>query len=422
MENERFTRLEGETDKAYQTRLSQLKLINKEDLDWEDIKELLQSDKHRDTLRREGYGIEIATEYYEELIQGYKEEMENMQIEYKAKLKHFKEQLDKELEDKRLKEMENKVLQLEKEKIKLKDQRNDLNAIKRDIARTEHIVECVKEEIINLNKSCPLVSQNFINDEETERDSIILLSDMHIGASCDNILDQYNPQIAKEKLEYYIDECVNRIVKDKINKTYFLVAGDLISGVIHTTTRLANRINVSEQVIFASEIIAEAINKISQHSRVIVGILTGNHDRVIINKEQHIEDENFVSFIREMVRLRLKDNENVTVVEPQDSTLLNLDIRGYKIAVVHGNLDRRRNISRLVEMYHDVYDYILMGHFHKFQIEQHNHTTCITNGAFAGEEYGKNYRLYNKPQQLYMTITDDGIETITPINLNNYKK
>ena len=57
---------EGETLEEYQIRLS-LGLLNKEvgfeDVEWEDIKELLNSSKHRDTLRREGYGIRIYDDY-----------------------------------------------------------------------------------------------------------------------------------------------------------------------------------------------------------------------------------------------------------------------------------------------------------------------------------------------------------------------
>lgn len=101
--NEKFIRLENETDKQYQTRLSQYKLLEGEDLDWEDIKELLESTKHRDTLRREGYGIEIATEVYEEKINKIYEE-------HYQELRKMKEKVNEEIEDKRLKEIDNKVL------------------------------------------------------------------------------------------------------------------------------------------------------------------------------------------------------------------------------------------------------------------------------------------------------------------------
>ena len=60
--NDILKRKEGETLEEYQIRLS-LGLLRKEvgyeDLEWEDVKELLGSNEHRDTLRRKGKGIEL---------------------------------------------------------------------------------------------------------------------------------------------------------------------------------------------------------------------------------------------------------------------------------------------------------------------------------------------------------------------------
>ena len=111
MNIEKFDKLEDETSEECQVRLSNLKLIEGEDLDWEDIKELLSSEKHRDTLRREGYGIALASKVFENKINKIYEE------HYKE-LKEVKNEVDKEISDKRIKEINNKELQLEKEKIK----------------------------------------------------------------------------------------------------------------------------------------------------------------------------------------------------------------------------------------------------------------------------------------------------------------
>lgn len=413
--DERLMRKEGETDFEYYQRIGLMKLSKEIDLEWDELAEICAIGESGTHYRKKMYGVKETTEYYEEKI-------DKIYDDFYRELKEVKKEVDKEIEDKRLKEINSKVNQLQKEKQKLKDERNYINAERRTVARVEHLIECTKENIENLNKTRPLIQEGIINVGNNDRDGIILLSDLHLGAYTENMLDQYNPDIAKEKLNYYIDRVCEKIIKDEIKDTYFLVAGDILSGIIHNTTRFSNRLNISEQVTFASELLAEAINKVSEYSNVHVGILSGNHDRVIAQKEEHMESENFVEFVREMVRLRLINNERVEVIEPQDCTLLSLEIRGYKIAVVHGNLDRKKTIDRLIEMNKTVYDYILQGHWHRFTIEQHNHTTLITNGSFAGEEYSKNARLYNKPEQLFMEITDDGIENIMPINLNNYNK
>lgn len=414
--NEKFIRLENETDKQYQTRLSQYKLLEGEDLDWEDIKELLESTKHRDTLRREGYGIEIATEVYEEKINKIYEE-------HYQELRKMKEKVNEEIEDKRLKEIDNKVLQLKVEKQKLKDERNFVNAQVRTIARVEHLIECLGDKIEELNTARPLVTEEVII-RESDTDAIMLLSDIHIGVECDNILDKYNPEICRQKLNYYIDKCITRINKEEPEVIHFLCAGDLISGIIHTTTRFTNRLDVSEQVAYASELISEAIAKVRKECKipVKVGILSGNHDRIVADKDQHIEEENFTKFIADFVKMRLRADEGIEFYKQDDVTRMNLNIRGQKCVMVHGNLDKKRNIDRLIEMEGDSYDYIFQGHWHKFSTEPHNHTQIITNGCFGGEQYARNARLYNKPIQLLMFFNDDGLESMHPINLDGYKK
>ena len=56
MFDDKFQRLEGESIEEYQMRLSIMKLKEGYDIDWSEIKELLQSDEHPDTLRRKGKG------------------------------------------------------------------------------------------------------------------------------------------------------------------------------------------------------------------------------------------------------------------------------------------------------------------------------------------------------------------------------
>lgn len=416
MFDDKFQRLEGESIEEYQMRLSIMKLKEGYDIDWSEIKELLQSDEHPDTLRRKGKGLVMGYEIYEN-------KMNKLAEEYYLQIQKIKDKVDAEIEDKRLVELQNKILQLKVEKEKLKNERNHVNAQVRVIARVDHLIECVKEEIKELNNIKPLITDEVVINEN-ERDAIILISDVHIGVGADNILDVYNPEICRLKMNYYIDSCIERIKKENPKVIHFLCGGDLISGIIHTTTRFDNRLDVAEQVSFASELISESIAKVRRECKlpIKVAILSGNHDRIVADKNQHLEEENFVKFISEFVKLRLKEDTGIEFYSQEDPTLINLDIRGYKCVLVHGDKDRRNTIHRLIELNGEVYDYIFQGHFHKFGVEPHNHTVVITNGAFGGETYARNARLYDKPIQLLMFFTNDGLETIYPINLENYKK
>ena len=380
--NSKFDMLENESIEEYQTRLSILKLIDGEDLDWEDIKELLGSDKHRDTLRREGYGIVLASKVYEK-------KLAEMEDEYYYKLKRVKEKVDEEIEDKRIKEINNKVLQLEKEKIKLKDQRNDLNAIKRTIARTEHLIECMEDKIDELGKIKPLLGKEVIKPINNTV-GIAMISDIHLGVGVDNELSQYNPEICKEKMSYYIDEVIRYGEYNNISELYVIGLGDYVTGIIRSTNRLEARLNVVQQVMTVSELLSEAIGRLSEHFICKVGLVQGNHDEIRLgDKDNTLIEESFTFFIDEYLKQRLKENKNIEFLptEDREKEYITFKINGLNLFASHGQRDRNKQLDRTIEMFDEKIDVVLRGHFHQPCKEYKNKTLIVTNGCWSGEPY-----------------------------------
>lgn len=414
--DERLMRKEGETDFEYYQRIGLMKLSKEIDLEWDELAEICAIGESGTHYRKKMYGVKETTEYYEEKI-------DKIYDDFYRELKEVKKEVDKEIEDKRLKEIDKKILNLKVEKQKLKDERNFVNAQVRLIARVEHLTECVADKIEELNMTRPLITEEVICNE-SGLDAVMLTSDIHMGADTDNILDKYNPEICIAKMNYYVNKCIKRINKEEPEIIHWLFGGDLISGLIHTTTRFSNRLDIADQVDYVGELVAEAIAKVRKETKIPmkIAILSGNHDRIVAEKNQHIEEENFVKFIDKFVRLRLKDDDGIEFYDQEDVTLIDMEIRGHKCVLVHGDKDREKTLDRLIELKGDIYDYIFMGHYHKYEIKQRNHTTIIYNGAFGGEDYARNSRLYNKPEQLLLFFDDYGIDSEHPINLDNYKK
>ena len=411
--DERLKRLENESIEEYQIRLSVMKLREGLDIDWNEIKELLRSEEHADTLRRKGYGIAMTHDVYEDKINKLTEE-------YYLQIQKIRDKAEGEIEDKRLNELQNKILQLKIEKEKLKNERNHVNAQVRTIARVEHLIECMKDDIQKFEKRERLEITPKVGS--LPRDGVIFLSDLHMGAETDNILDCYNPEILEHKLRYYIETSLGYAKEQNIEQMYFLLGGDLISGIIHNVNRFDSRLNVSEQVIRVAYLLADVINRVSDEYNVNVIITNGNHDRVVADKNNHVEEENFTTFINEILRLKLSENKRVEIMDSDDCTLTRFNIRGNRCVLVHGNNDKRNIINRLIEIDRVVFDFVFSGHWHKAEQWEHNHTTIIVNGAFGGEGYAKNARLYNKPIQKFMIFTEEGMMCSYDINLNNYKK
>lgn len=410
--DERLRRLDGESIEEYQIRLSVMKLREGLDIDWNEIKELLRSEEHSDTLRRKGYGIAMAYDVYEDKINKLTEE-------YYMQVKQIRDKAEGEIEDKRLNELQNKILQLKVEKEKLKNERNHCNAQVRVIARVEHLIECMKDDIQKFEAKERL---KIVPRKGLPRDGVIFLSDLHMGAETDNILDCYNPEILEKKLKYYIETSLAYAEEQNIEEMYFLLGGDLISGIIHNVNRFDSRLNVSEQIIRVAYLLSDAINEVSERYNVKVAITNGNHDRIVAERDNHIEEENFTTFINEIIKLKLSENKRVEFLEQDDCTLTRFYIRGNKCVLIHGNNDKRNAINRLIEMDKIVFDFVFSGHWHKAEQWEHNHTTIIVNGAFGGEGYAKNARLYNKPIQKFMIFTEEGMMCSYDINLDNHKK
>ena len=415
MFDERLKRQDGESIEEYQMRLSVMKLKEGYDIDWFEIKELLRSDEHVDTLRRKGYGLAMAYEIYEDKIN-------KMTEDYYLQVQQIRDRAEGEIEDKRLTELQNKVLQLKVEKEKLKNERNHLNAQIRIIARVEHLEECMANYIQELCDKKPLLGNVEINKEENDREGICLLSDIHYGAETENILDCYNPQICKEKLNYYCSKIIQYGKENNLKTINVLGLGDYITGLIHNVNRFDSRLLVTEQVAGVSELLAEFINELSRHFYIKYALVQGNHSRIVANKDNSIYEENFTEFIRAFVINRLKDNKNVEYVEHKDVGIVEIDIMGKKCIGIHGDQDKDKTLNRLIEMFDYKVDYVMRGHFHQSKQFDVNKTVIVNNGCFAGENYGKNARLYNEPIQKFMIFTNEGMICCYDINLNNYKK
>ena len=399
---ENLKRREGESLEEYQIRLS-LGLLRKEvgyeDLEWEDIKELLGSDEHRDTLRRKGKGIELYDNY----------------IKNKLPEMIAKEEYEKILDEQ---------LKLKKEKVKVRDERNLVNKQIRDLAKRESLQEILEEKIEQLNMQPKIINDEYKNRVTSNRDMVCLISDIHYGIKTTNALSPYDSDICKLKMNYLIDKTIKFSLENDVDKLYVMILGDEISGLIHNTTRLEQREDVISQVIEVSELLYESIVKLANNlPYVIVGLAQGNHSRVMADKKDSLEHENFTRLIKEFLRLRLANISNVLLLENVfDEAIIELNIRGYNVIGLHGQNDRLNNLDRLIEMFDKKIDYVCLGHYHQSKEFETNKTEIIVNGCFSGDDYSKRLRLYNKPIQKLLLFDDTGKIATYNINLDFYNK
>ena len=397
--NNNLKRKEGESFFEWKLRLCLAKLNKEIDEDWSELIEILEIDMSPCHLRKTAYGMKECYEYFNS----------------KTKEMIAKEEYEKLLQ---------KELEIRKEKIKLQDLKTQVNKQIRELARKNNLGEILEDKLDELNMQPKMINDGYKQRVTSNRDMVCLISDIHYGIKTTNAISLYDSDVCKQKMDYLINKTIAFSLENDVDKLYLMILGDEISGLIHNTTRLEQREDVISQVIEVSELLYESIVKLAKNLPfVVVGLAQGNHSRVMADKKDSLEQENFTRLIKEFLKLRLANISNVLLLENKfDESIIELNIRGYNVIGLHGQNDRLNNLSRLIEMFDKKIDYICLGHYHQSKEFENNKTEVIVNGCFSGDNYSKRLRLYNKPIQKLLLFDDTGKIATYNINLDFYNK
>ena len=383
-----FRRNVGESIEAYQVRLTLMKQDGY-DIDWSEIKELLGSDKNPDSIRKESYGIRIYDNYMEQ------KKFDNVS----------QETLD---------EINEKLLEIKKERVKVRDERNLVNNKIRQMARKESLMDYIKDEIHNLSLEKPMINEFTHACKSSGNDAVLIASDWHVGLEVENYLNKYNLDICKERVSKLCERTIRYCKLNNVDVLHCCFLGDLLSGEIHNILRLQNQLSLSEQLVVTSELVSEFIYSLSKEIKyVTVHLINGNHDRTIQLKNEALDRDTYLGVIREFVKLRIKDLSNVAFIDnTHDDEITTMNIKGYKFAAMHGhNINRSKVSYQMNNVLDSMFDYILLGHFHQSEEHMQYKTKVITNGSLVGSDmYAKKLKLHTYPmQKLLMVNKEDGV-------------
>lgn len=335
---------------------------------------------------------------------------------YRKKFKNFidaKDMLVKQnaIESGTSDELSVKLRELEKAKIKLRDERIDYQKSLREEARIESLVELVERAMAkNIDafdyKPSPIIDSN--------EDMIVCLSDLHAGIEVDNWWNTYNTNILRVRLHKYLDAIreIQELHQCKICNV--VLGGDQISGLIHANLRLQNNENVIEQLKIAVTYIGEFIYTLQDwFEEINVYSVSGNHSRLNPNKEDHLKGEELDEMIPFCLELQFKKNEKVRIcnefAERIDSTISAFKTRGHKLFyIVHGDKDTPSNVVKnLTLMSGKKPDGIIMGHRHCNGLSTEYKVKIIQCGCVVGtDDYCVDKRISGEPEQCVIITSE----------------
>lgn len=365
---------------------------------------------------REAYGLtfkEIGKLLNEVTGNNYSEAKYRRPIQHFLEINSYLEQENPTgLDNEQLLEIEGSKLELEKEKIRMRDQRRIMNVKLREMARLEHLKNYLEETVGEIQ---PIKLPKAKKKKKSDNEAMVVISDEHIGMKIDSKFNTYNIEIAKERLAKLQKETMNKVEKEDIKKLYIAHLGDGIHGAIHTTARIESEENVIQQIITLAYMLESFVEEFVQKGiEVTFCSVAGNHTRALPNKKESLGTaENFERLLTVFLGKAFNQFDNYKQIDDEEGIIV-LDIKGKTVVLVHADLDKGNGVvTKLNDMLNLSIDYIFTGHVHNAFYKEHGNAVQYGVGSLCGlDQYAISGRFSGRPSQLISTFNEDGIDYV----------
>lgn len=392
----------GLDQKTYEQLLTDIdgKINGENDYDWSELKDKYNVKCNPDTIRKGSstiFGGKFRTEYL------------------KTKMASENDKNSGDINP----ELDAKIQEMRKEKIKLSDARVEYNRLIRQEARKESYLDMVRkiisEEVAPMNIP---IHYNLFN---SSTDLLCHFTDIHTGIEIHNWKNNFDQGELKKRIEKYTSDILD-IRGLHGSENCYLVIGEILSGLIHNNLRLQNNMDLIEQFKYISELISAMLYRMANHfNHIYVYVTPGNHSRVSPKKEDSLDGENFDILLPFYLKARMQNINNITIcdntVEPE---IAMFNIRGNTVFAAHGHKDSPANVvQNFTLMFKIKPDIVLLGHRHLNGLSTVYDTKIIESGSVSGtDNYATSIRKVNKPEQTVSVIGDNGLICLYDIQLD----
>lgn len=315
-------------------------------------------------------------------------------------------------ETEQLKEIELQRRELEKEKIRLQDQKREYKNLLRYDARSEHLRDEIFKAAREVSSRKPLTWSSPLPYLSQQKEAVLLISDWHYGILSDNYWNKFNPEIFYERINTLVTKAIIYGKEQGITTLHVMNLGDMVSGLIHVSVKIQSSEDVISQTKIVAETISEMLGKLSsEFEKVKFYSVRGNHDRVVPQKNDQISKESFADIIPWYVQARTTQIDNFEIMEnTYDDEMIVADVCGNHVIGSHGHKDKLNEVaSNLPVMLKVIPSTIVMGHYHHNYEKEFNGIDVIVNPTLSGvDEYARDIRKTSKPAQKMLIYDQTG--------------
>lgn len=302
---------------------------------------------------------------------------------------------------------------LYREKTQIRDIYNAYRKSLRDEARSSRFKDVLIQSVEKLPK-LDFSKREKSKATTADTEAVLLFSDLHLGVNCKNFYNTYNHAAATRRVKKLLDDTVNYCNLFNVKRLNVLNLGDLIHGIIHVTARIEAEYDVADQVMLAAELLANFLVQLDAQTdaNIYYRSCTDNHSRMVANKDENLECENYSRLVDWYLSARLKGSKIKMINDNIDESLGKFDLlNGKAVMFAHGHLE---NTNKCVDAFagatKQFIDYIFLSHFHSAKEKSYNGSKVFVNGSIVGtEQYALSKRLFSPAEQKLVIFEADNV-------------
>ena len=355
--------------------------------------------QHKRMMEKAGYHDSGTSESYRQLIKRNRKKqgvLPTVERHYEEQLKGARQALEEEIGE------------IASAKLEANDNFTSLQQLKREINREmvwlDTIVEAVKETDWGETK---LAQGEYV--EKTSVNRLATLNDMHYGY---DVHGYSTVQDLENSLSLYAQVLIDEGLEDGVETYHITNLGDLIENHLHAQTRVDAKLSSAKQVVGATKLVSEFLNKLGLYFNVKYYSLIGNHDRLEKRYKEAIDEESYITIHNAMLESKFEDSESVTIMKTDSPYYHILEIDGINIFLTHGDrikVKDRNILSRLSTDYGVDLDVLLTGHLHEFMVQGagYNKATVITGSFKMPDRFAERIQKFSEPSQVVIDFYED---------------
>jgi hypothetical protein len=310
--------------------------------------------------------------------------------------------IDEELEN--LDEAVEKTLQQKKRLFKVKLQHKEIKDTQKELTKyktREYWLDKIREIADEIK---PLEFTGEVVEAKTNNQGLLCLADWHTGMKVANYWNVYNSDVLRKRAKELVRKTLYDARLYNICRVHVFNLGDLVHGLIHTSTRVEAEFDVAQQIRVAIDILSGLLVELSNNIREVVFYSTyGNHSRFTSNKKDALDNENFELLLPLMLGKLFAEFPNIKYVPNEvDEQWIVADICGHVIIGTHGDRDPiKKSPSNITMMYKKPYK-VFCGHGHRVEeLTEHGVNAKMVGSMCGVETYAKDLRKTSVPSQKF---------------------